>query len=106
MTQTNISHQTLPYWRGTHALVIGIISIASIPVVSIVLGIIAIVYGHRSRQSFDQVATSQQCPTHPKTGQPVCRGLATAGWVLGIIAVPLGVIYAVVVISLGIWGAP
>lgn len=106
MTQTNLPQQTLSYWRGTHALVLGIISMIWIPVVSIVLGILAITYGHRSRQSFDQVAASQQWPTHPKTGQPVSKGMATAGWVLGIIAVPLGVIYTAMVISLGIWGAP
>ncbi len=74
MTQTNLPQQPLSYWRGTHALVLGIISMISIPVVSIVLGIIAITYGHRSRQSFDQVAADQHWPTHPKTGQPVSKG--------------------------------
>jgi hypothetical protein len=78
---------------GTTGLVLGIVGflLACIPLVGIGLGIGAIVSGHKGRVAAD-------------AGQATNRGTATAGVVLGVLAIIAGVFWILVSVSQGYYG--
>lgn len=61
------------------------------------LGILAIVFGHKTRKYYDHIVAVGLKPTNAKNGK-ISRGRATAGFVLGIISTIFASISATVLL--------
>ena len=83
--------------RSTLALICGVMGL--FPMLGLIPATIGIIAGRRTCKAFDQAWAQGYAPTNSKTGQPVTRSDATAGFVLGIVSF---VIYVLLVAAFGI----
>ena len=83
--------------RSTLALVCGIVGVM-FPLIGLIPAIIGIVAGRRTCKAFDRAWEQGYAPVNAKTGQPVTRGMATAGVVLGIAS------FVIYVLAVGAFG--
>jgi len=85
------------YDRSVAALVLGLIGFFP-------LGLIAIAFGNRTRREYDQAFSDGFAPVNHK-GALVSRGMATAGFVLGIIQTAWSAIVVLLLIVAAIGGS-
>ena len=90
--------------QGVASLVLALVG-WGIPFVGLITGIIAIVLGHKTRRAFDRIVQSGAVPVDNRTGKAIGRGLATSGFVIGIVLVSLYVFIFGLVVLLVLAGA-
>lgn len=82
---------SVTYDRSTASLVLGIIGIFP-------CSLIALVMGYKTRKAYDMTISAGATPLNLK-GKLVSRGVATAGFVLGIINLSLFVVWIAVAVG-------
>ena len=79
---------------GTASLVCSLVSLI-VPFVGLILAGVAIYYGKKTRDSYDDAWSQGFVPTKMKNGDFSSRGMATAGFIIGIISLSLGILWII-----------